>query len=155
MGEVPASPFFSRMPLNESAGFRTNLTPRQQREAMQALYGLENTMSPEPLSYEERVKLRRMLDAMDQKEVQGGAKDFDLNKPPVPPYAYREYPYLIYNHAQRVTRPARNPDERARLLEEGWSEQPFTAEQPEIPLTAAEHTEAELVNARLEKKRKP
>jgi hypothetical protein len=146
------------MPMNEAAGYRTsNLTEKQKREAMQAVYGLteRETMSPiTELTYEERIKMRRMLDALDQKEA-GGLKDFDLNKPPVPPYVYREYPILMYHHGTSQNRPAGNYEERQRMLAEGWVEDPFPAgAAPEIPLTAAEHAEAADIDRRLEKKRR-
>jgi hypothetical protein len=99
------------------------------------------------------VKMRRMLDQLDQKEA-GGMKEFDLNKPPVPPYVYREYPYLMYHHGMRQTRPARNIEERQRLIGEGWSETPFPAEGQEIELTAEEHEEASNIDSKLIKKRR-
>jgi hypothetical protein len=146
------------MPINESTGIPpSNLTQKQQKEAMRSIYGLNEreTMTPTntDLTYEERVKLRRMLDNLDQKEA-GGTKEFDLNKPPVPPYVYREFPYLMYNHEVKSTRPARNHEERERMLAEGWSTEPFPAEAPEIELTAAERAEAEEIDKKLVKKRR-
>jgi hypothetical protein len=144
------------MPLNENHFHHSNLTEKEQREAEKAVYGLtERTpMTPEVPTYEERVKMRRWLDAMDQKEAAGGMKEFDLNKPPQVPYVYREFPYLMYHHADHRTRPARNHEERQQMLAEGWSEKGFQAEQPEIPLTAEEHAEAEKINEELKKKKK-
>ena len=110
-------------------------------------------MTPEPLTYEERVKMRQYLDQMDQKEASSAMKDFDLNKPPVPAYHYREFPFLMYDHQSQRTRPARNHEEREQLLAQGWSEDPFATEQPEIPLTAAEHAEAAEIDNKLTKKR--
>jgi hypothetical protein len=146
------------MPINESTGIHpSNLTEKQQKEAMRSIYGLNEreTMSPTntDLTYEERVKLRRMLDNLDQKEA-GGTKEFDLNKPPVPPYVYREFPYLMYNHETKSTRPARNHEEREHMLAEGWSTEPFPVESPEIELTAAERAEAEEIDKKLVKKRR-
>ena len=147
------------MPLNEAQGYlHSNLTEKQQREAMQDIYGLaerEPTMTPESLTYEERVKMRRYLDQMDQKDASGAMKEFDLNKPPGKPYVYSEFPYLMYHHESRQTRPARNHEERERMLAEGWSEDPFGSEPPEIPLTAAEHAEADEIDRKLTKKRRP
>lgn len=145
------------MPLNEAAGFtHSNLTEKQQREAERAIYGLaeeRGPMSPETLTYEDRVRMRRVLDQLDQKEQAGAMKDFDLNKPPTT-YTFREYPFLMYNHDAKATKPARNPEERERMTAEGWSEDPFPTEHPEIPLTAAEHAEAEAIEAKLTKKRR-
>ena len=112
------------MPLNEAAGYNShsNLTEEQQREAQKAIYGLAGrvptTMSPENLTYEDRVRMRRILDQLDQKE-QTGMKEFDLNKPPQAPYAYREFPYLLYDHANARTRAARNHEERELMLSQG------------------------------------
>ena len=143
------------MPLNEAEGYPSNLTEQQQREAMSAVYGLaeRDSMTPEALTYEERVKMRRMLDAMDQKEATGAMKDFDLNKPPVPLYQYKEFPFTMYDHANRKTKAARNHEERQTMIAAGWSETPFPAEGSiEIPLTAEEHAEADAIDKRLTKK---
>jgi hypothetical protein len=145
------------MPLNEAGGYNLgNLTEKQQREAERAIYGLaeREPMSPETLSYEDRVRMRRLLDQMDQKEAAGAMRDFDLNKPPAQPYVYREFPFLLYHHADGKTKPALNPEMREKMLAEGWSEAPFPAELPEIPLTAAEHAEAEKIESQLTKRRR-
>lgn len=143
------------MPLNESAGLLTNLTDKEQKEAMRTIYGLGDPMSPETLTYEDRVRMRRLLDQMDQKDAVGSTKEFDLNKPPTKPYVYSEFPFLMYHHGTRQTRPAKNSEERERMLDAGWSEEPFPSEAAEIPLTAEEHAEADQINRKLEKKRRP
>lgn len=120
------------MPINEHLGRPSNLTREQQKEAMRAVYGLGATMTPE-LTYEERVKMRRMLDALDQKEA-GGMKEFDLNKPPVPPYVFREYPMMLYNHETGKTGTAHNYEERRMMVGQGWSESPVP---PPIPAAIA------------------
>ena len=101
-------------------------------------------MSPKTteLTYEERVRMRRHLDELDAKEA-GGHKEFDLNKPLTPPYVYREYPFLMYHHATRKTRPAHNAEQRQRMLAEGWSEDPVMIESPEVELTVTERMQAE------------
>ncbi len=147
------------MPLHESQGYiHSTLTEKQQREAEKAIYGLESeppTMSPEALSYEDRVKMRRYLDQMDAKDAANSTKEFDLNKPPVPPYQYREFPFLMYQHDTKAAKAARNPEEKERMLAEGWSVDPFPAEMPEIPLTAAEQAQVEEIDKELKKKRRP
>jgi hypothetical protein len=92
--------------------------------------------------------MRRMLDELDQKQA-GGMKEFDLNKPPVPPYVYREYPFLMYNHQTKQTRPALNHEQRQKMLAEGWSEDPIPAEVPEVELTVSERIQAEEIDRRL------
>jgi hypothetical protein len=147
------------MPLNEAQGyFPSNLTEKEQREAERAIYGLAesppNPMTPDTLTYEDRVRMRRLLEQLDQKEA-AGTKEFDLNKPPTQAYVYREYPYLMYDHENKRTRPAHNSDERERMRAEGWSEDPLPPEAPpEIPLTVKELAEAEEIDSRLTKKRK-
>lgn len=147
------------MPLNESQGYvHSNLTEKQQREAEKALYGLESEppiMSPETISYEERVKMRRYLDQMDAKDAANSTKEFDLNNPRVPAYQYREFPFLMYHHQEKKAKPARNPEERERMLAEGWSVDPFPAEMPEIPLSAAEQAQVDEIDKELKKKRRP
>lgn len=145
------------MPLNESAGsLYSNLTEQQQREAEQALYGLDKgpTMSPDPLRNDEIERMRQIIAQHDAKTAQNSMKEFDLNKPPSTPYVYQEFPFLMYHHQTKKTRPARNHDERERMVAEGWSMDPFPAEGVEIPLTAAEHAEADEIDARLTKKRR-
>lgn len=144
------------MPINESLARPSNLTTEQQREAMRSIYGLQERkeeVSPENLTYDERIKLRRLLDSLDQKEA-GGMKVFDLNKPPREPYVYREYPFLMY-HPEAGTKAARNWEERQQLKTEGWSEDPACpAPEPQIELTEQERSEAESIDKQLIKKRR-
>lgn len=146
------------MPLNEAEGYHhSSLTEKEQHEAEEAIYGLaerESVMTPELLTYEDRVRMRRILDQMDQKDAAGAMKEFDLNKPPVPPYVYREFPFLMYHHQTKQSKPAQNHQERERMLAEGWSTDPFGSDAPpEIPLSAEEHAEAEEINNKLKKRR--
>lgn len=135
------------MPLNEAQGYNlhSNLTPKQQREAMEAIYGGNVTPTAEQqadLSFEEVERLRRILDRYD-KTQQGGRKEFDLAKPPVPPYQFRPYPMLMYNHQTRKTQAARSSLEQAGLETEGWSVDPFPAdEHPQPQLNAKEQLDA-------------
>lgn len=143
------------MSLNES--WRpTNLTPKEEREALRAVYGIaekDEDMTPQELSYEERIKMRRYLDSLDQKEA-GGMKEFDLNKPPTPPYVFREYPFTMYNHELGTARLAHNYHERQQLQAGGWSENPAAPlPPPEIELSEAERAEAGEMD-RLARKRK-
>jgi len=140
--------------MNEAGGFRSsNLTREQRQDAMEDLYGIrKDDMSPENFSFEDRARMRRVLDALDAKEA-GGMKEFDLNKPPLPPYVYQEYPILLYNHETGKNRPARNHEEREQMLASGWSESPVPPPPtPEIPLSMAERQEAEEIDRALIKK---
>lgn len=106
-----------------------------------------NTQEPE-LSYEERVRMRRHLDMLDQKEA-GTRKEFDLNRPPVPPYHFREYPFLMYHHPTKQARAAQNHEQRQKMLAEGWSEDPVPIQTPEVELTASEILQASEIDRRL------
>lgn len=148
------------MPIHESRWARSSeLTQKQQQEAVEAIYGLPgkpDTMHPpndEP-SYEERQKWRAYLDQLDRKEAT--VKEFDLNKPPVEPYVYREYPKMMFEHATGKTRIARNHEEREFLLTRGWSDQPIAIESPPVlvPMTVEEEMEIEEIDRKLEKKKK-
>jgi hypothetical protein len=141
------------MSINEIPTHQSNLTELEQREALAAAYGLPGApMSPNnthtEFTYEERVKMRRHLDELDAKEA-GGQKEFDLNKPPVPRYVYREYPFLMYHHATRQTRPAQNFEQREKMLAEGWSADPVPIETPAIELTIEEQMQAEEIDRQL------
>ena len=154
------------MSINEIPAAGSNLTEKQQREAMAAVYDLagasmhpntQNELMDEEreLTYVERVRMRQHLDNLDQKQA-GGLKEFDLNKPPVPPYAYREYPFLMYNHRTKQTRAALNHEQRQKMLAGQWpqypgqwSEEPARAEIPEVELTVSERLQAEEIDRRL------
>ena len=158
------------MSINEHLGQPSNLTEKEQREAVKVVYGLAEKLPMTPttdlsdmsdLSYEQRVRLRQLLDDQDRKN--SGLKEFDLNKPPVPPYQMREFPFLMYHHATGKTRAARNADEREFLISEGWSlnpkrEEPIIEltpepERDEQGLTAADRAEIEIVDKQLKKKK--
>jgi hypothetical protein len=138
--------------MNESLGRPSNLTQKQQREALEAIYGLTMTPTPE-LTYEERIKMRRYLDQLDQKES-GSMKTFDLNKPPQDPYVYREYPILLYKHATGENKPAYDYEQRQRMLADGWSENPKREAAPAVvdDLTEDERREAEAMDKQLKKR---
>jgi len=145
------------MPINEAAGYHSNLSQKEQKEAAQAIYGLGGPMSEAPMTYEERVRMRRVLDDLDQKEA-GGMREFDLNKPPVKAYVYQEYPRLMYNHgnvtgpdASKKIKPAPNYQQHQTMLAQGWREDPpgKLAAPVEVELTAEEEKQARKINRRL------
>lgn len=113
-------------------------------------------MTPTPdLTYEQRVALRQALDILDQKDAAHSRREFDLAKPPVPPYVYREFPFLLYNHQTKESKPAHNYEEKQQMLADGWSVDPFPAEPPPgPPLTAEERTAIEEIDRKLEKRRR-
>jgi hypothetical protein len=134
--------------INELPARSSNLTEQQQREATAAVYGASMSPNTTELTYEERIRMRRMLDALDQKE--GSAlKEFDLNKPPVPPYVYREYPFILYHHQSKQAKAAHNHEQRQKMLAEGWSENPIAIETPAVELTVSERMQAEELDRQL------
>ena len=121
---------------------------------MESLYGLGGTMYPPTedqqmlLTQEEIAKFRRFLSLQESGEA--GRKEFDLAKPPVPAYQFREFPFVMYNHRTRQTKPARNHQEREEMTAQGWSVEPFEnpQERAEI-LSPAEYGEARKMDALL------
>jgi len=113
-----------------------------------------NNPNPTDLTYEERVKMRRLLDEADQKDAANGMREFDLNRPPAPPYVYREYPRLLYNHVTKQNKPAHTYEQHQAMLAQGWTEEPITPEPVEVRLTAQEQEEAEAIDKQLVKKGK-
>lgn len=53
------------MPMNEASGRSSNLTQKQQREALAAIYGLPERTTD--LTYEEQIALRRALEKLERK----------------------------------------------------------------------------------------
>jgi len=142
------------MPINEAGQGSLHLTEKQQREAMQSIYGLGGSMSPttNDLTYEDRVRMRRLLDDLDQKDA-GGMKSFDLAKPNVPAYQYREFPFVVYDHKTGKAKQVRNHEEREAAFAAGWSIDPAPAEQPEIELTEAEREEAAAIDQKARRRK--
>jgi hypothetical protein len=137
------------------------LTKEQKRQAEAAIYGVpaDIAMSPSQLTPEEIERMRAIVAQHDRGANQN---EFDLNAPKQKPYRYEEFPRLMYNHATRAHRPARNQAELDAALEAGWSKEPFPADdaeagEPELDATnaaAAAATEKRLEEARAEAARK-
>lgn len=102
------------------------------------------------LTYEEQQKMRQYLDMLAQKEA--GVKEFDLAKPPVGQYQYREFPFMMYDHRNRKSKAAQNHMEREAMLAQGWTREPLppeAVEAPDHPILAADLEEAQLVDTLL------
>jgi hypothetical protein len=135
------------MPINESTGrIYSGLTPKEEHEAMREIYGLgdQRTMTPVANAvYEARIQaLEAKIKELDPRQAAPGMKEFDLAKPPVPQYQFREFPFIMYHHQTRTSRAANSHEERERMRDDGWSDQPFRAQGYEEPLTRAEIEEA-------------
>ena len=68
--------------------------------------------------------LKALLD--DQKKNVGGV-EFDLSKPPVAPYAFREYPKAMYSHDGKRVVNARDRAHEAELVKQKFSAKPQLA----------------------------
>lgn len=87
-------------------------------------------MTPEDLTFADRTRLRQMLDAEDLKQT-GGMKSFDLNKPPTPPYQFREFPCMMFGE-NGATCAAHNSYERDQLRRQGWTDAPPWSQYAEL-----------------------
>jgi hypothetical protein len=100
----------------------TNLTEEQKQIQERAVYGLPlQGPNSGPMTHEQAEFLRNLLvqhDAQNAAQV----REFDLNKPPTPPYRYQEYPRLVYRDGK--TQLVEDPVDLQRLLADGWSIKP-------------------------------
>jgi len=132
------------MSLNEAKGYRVSgLTREQQEEAEAEIYGRRYRketpqMPPQPLSAEEYARMRELLAAHDAQN-KTGYQEFDLNNPPTPPYVYREYPKLMYDHKNRCYLQVEDAQGMEAALAKGWKKEPWLDQvaEPE-PLLDAE-----------------
>lgn len=107
-------------------------------------------MTPEDLSFTDRTRLRQMLDAEDLKQS-GGMKSFDLNKPPSPPYVFKEFPCMMFGEGG-ATCAAHNSYERDQLRRRGWTDAPSwpgeysEPERPNLPHTPAGNQQDQMLS---------
>lgn len=106
-------------------------------------------MTPSTFSIADIEKMRAIIHQHD-KTNQGGSKEFDLAKPPVPPYRYQRYDLLMYNHDEGTTAVARDAAQEAKLAEQGFACEPFEIEAPTAHLSAADRREIEAVEKNIE-----
>ena len=95
------------------------ITEEQKRIQEAAAYGLpQNAGLPANYTHEQIEFLRGLI---FQHDAQNAAmtREFDLNKPPTPPYRYQEYPRLVYRGAK--TAAAVDEFDLENLLTSGWS----------------------------------
>lgn len=86
----------------------------------------------EQLSYEEIERMRAILAQHDSGSGRKSINEFDLNKPPVAPYRFQEFPKLMYRHetGKYLTVHSKAAEEAA--IEKGWKLEPFPAAAPEF-----------------------
>lgn len=152
------------MSLNEAGSARSNLTPKQQHEAMASIYGLapqesENSVSTSNqmiLSDADAEKMRQIL-AQHDKQNAAAVQEFDLNRPPQKAYVHQPFPKLIYNltpDGRPVHKLVHNISEHEAAIEAGWANEPVApAEAEETELDQAAAAEAAAIDKELAKQR--
>jgi hypothetical protein len=108
---------------------KTNLTKAQVREQVEALYGEKKTMNVDVnnLNTRDLASLESLIAQLKSKEGgTAGLKEFDLNKPPVPPYRYQHFPRMLYKFAEGEVETciAHTNEEEQSLFASGWTENP-------------------------------
>lgn len=140
------------MPLNEAGGpKRSNLTQQQKSQAMAAIFGIEETLmsNEQQLSSQE---IERMRSILAQHDAAKPVNEFDLNNPPKQAYRHQEFPKMVYHHESRKQKIVKDEMQLEQHLQNGWSRDPFVAEEEAPVLSTREQQEV----ARLDKEaRKP
>ena len=97
-----------------------SLSDEQKQVQQRAAYGLPQSQSIDVsgMSHEQIEALRSVLFQHDAQHA-AMTREFDLNKPPVPPYRYQEFPRLVYRDTKTAL--ANNADELEELLARDWS----------------------------------
>jgi hypothetical protein len=99
-----------------------NLTKEQIHQQQAAVYGLPpQTIDVSHMSHEQIEALRAVLFQHDAQNA-AMAREFDLNKPPTPPYRYQEFPRMLYRDGRTfIVKDQRELEEQCGL---GWSKTP-------------------------------
>lgn len=124
------------MAINETTDYRrSSLTQQQIHEAESAIYGLPQNAPPsfdiQSMTPEQIEFLRTVLAQHDSQRNQ--VNEFDLNKPPVKPYRYQEFPRMIYHHEKREYLIVQNADQLQLWLGRGYRLEPYVAEVDNSP----------------------
>jgi len=102
------------------------------------------------LTHEQIEGMRRFVQSYDAQNA-AITREFDLNKPPTPPYKYQEYPRMLYRGTQ--TSIVHDDDECELMLSQNWSKTPSQAGTVNLnlggDLTPAMRAEAQAIDARL------
>ena len=144
------------MPLNEASGYRRSyLTKEQKRQAEAAIYGHPEQMNDNNLTEFSPQDIDRMRAILAQHDRQTmPTREFDLNKPPVKPYFYQEFPRMVYHLGRGINAIVQHEAELAAMLAGGWQTTPIAAEQADAELDPAAAAEAAEIDKQLIKKKK-
>ena len=111
-----------------------HLTEEQKRIQQTAAFGLplrRQTLDVSNMTHEQIEALRGLLFQYDAQNA-AMTREFDLNKPPTPPYRYQEYPRMLYRGAKYTI--VQDGVELEHHLSQGWSKTPTSAENVEVNL---------------------
>jgi hypothetical protein len=128
-----------------------HLTNEQKRIQETAAYGLpqqRQTLDVSGMTHEQIEALRGVLFQHDAANA-AMTREFDLNKPPTPPYRYQEYPRMLYRDTETAI--VRNQMELEQSLASGWSKTPAASMEVNLggELSPAMRAEAQAIDARL------
>jgi hypothetical protein len=125
------------------------ITEEQKRIQEAAAYGLpQNAGLPANYTHEQIEFLRGLI---FQHDAQNAAmtREFDLNKPPTPPYRYQEFPRLVYRAGDMAV--VKDKNQLSNMLSHGYSITPSAnmevSIEPELDSQSA--AEAQAIDARL------
>ena len=103
------------------------LTPEQMQQQEAAAYGLPQRPQSIDVSNMTHEQIEALRGVLFQHDARNAAmqREFDLNKPPTPPYRYQEFPRMLY--LGRQTAIVKDAFELEQYLEQGWSKEPLEA----------------------------
>jgi hypothetical protein len=129
------------------------LTNEQKQKQEAAAFGLPlrpQSLDVSNMTHEQIEALRGVLFRHDARNA-AMTREFDLNKPPPPPYRYQEYPRMLYRDGKTAV--VQNDGELLDMLSHGWSKTPPAAESVELhlggELSAEMRAEAAAIDAQL------
>lgn len=152
------------VPINESSGTpsRSRLTKEQKKQMETAVYGLPQKESnaimehdPNALTPGDIEKMRSIVYQYDRST--GKVTEFDLNRPPQDPIAFRPFPRLLYNHETHKEKPVADEEQLAKALKEGWKKEAWPHYGEAIPapqLSASAAAEAHETNIKIAEARR-
>jgi len=130
-----------------------NLSDEQRRIQQAAAFDLPRE-SPGNYTHEQIEGMRRFVQSYDAQNA-AIRQEFDLNKPPTPPYRYQEYPRMLYRGAQTTI--VHDDDELEIMLAQDWSKTPPLPGTVEInlggQLTPAMQAEVQRIDTQARTKR--
>src|SRR5215472_6991326 len=131
----------------------TGITDEQKRQQDAAAYGLPHqAIDPSKFTHEQIEAFREVVFQRDAANA-AMTREFDLNRPPTPPYRYQEFPRMLYLGS--ATKIVKNASERDKSLAAGWTLDPQQAVEvaPAPALEPAVAAEAAAMDAKLKPER--